>query len=108
MANTRGKRKEIEPVDEAMEKVDTTTSLANSKKTRGSELNAEGFISGIVNCQNLNVRKEPALGATILKIIQKGAKVTVIDSVSDAWYKVRVGNIETGFCMKEFINVPAK
>ena len=107
MANTRSKKKETAPADEVMEKVDTTTPPVKFKKARGSESNAEGFISGIVNCQNLNVRKEPALGATILKIIQKGTKVTVIDSVSDAWYKVRVGDIETGFCMKEFINVPA-
>lgn len=96
MANTRGKRKETAPVDEVMEKTDTTTAPVKANR------------KGTVNCQNLNVRKAPAMGSTILKIIPKDTKVTILDSVNDAWYKVRVGEIETGFCMKEFINVPAK
>lgn len=105
MANARGKRKEIEPVDEVMEKVDATTPIKKSKKASSSESHAEGFISGIVNCQNLNVRKEPSLGSTILKIIPKNTIVKVLEPISDTWYKVRVDEIETGFCMKEFITI---
>lgn len=105
MANTRGKKKETAPADEVMEKVDTTKPPVKSKKGIGAHANAEGYAAGTVNCQNLNVRKEPALGATILKIIPKGTIVTVLESANDTWYKVRVGEIETGFCMKEFIKL---
>lgn len=105
MENTRSKRKEIAPVDEVMEKVDTTTPPVKSKKRTGEMAHAEGYAEGTVICQNLNVRKEPALGATILKIIPKGTMVTILEPASDTWYKVRVGEIETGFCMKEFIKV---
>ena len=128
MANTRGKRKETAPVDEVMEKVDMTTPLADEimeketspvdevmeketspvkfEKGIGEHAMAEGYVTGTVNCQNLNVRKAPAMGSTILKIIPKDTKVTILGSVNDAWYKVRVGEIETGFCMKEFMQIP--
>ena len=105
MANTRSKKKEIAPADEVIEKVDTTTPPAKSKKRAGEMAHAEGYANGTVICQNLNVRKEPALGATILKIIPKDTIVTVLEPASDTWYKVRVGEIETGFCMKEFIKI---
>lgn len=105
MANTRSKKKETAPADEVMEKVDTTIPPVKSKKRAGEMVHAEVYAEGTVICQNLNVRKEPALGATILKIIPKGSIVTILESASDTWYKVRVGEIETGFCMKEFIKV---
>ena len=98
MANTRGKRKEVEPVDEVM-------NTAAAETTETAETEAPSNKKGTVICQNLNVRKAPAMGSTILKIIPKDTKLVILEAASDAWYKVRVGEIEDGFCMKEFIKV---
>ena len=107
MANTRSKKKETAPAGEAMEKVDTTTPPTKTTMVpgEGARANAEGYVTGTVICQNLNVRKAPAMGSTILKIIPKDTKLVILEAASDAWYKVRVGEIEDGFCMKEFIKV---
>lgn len=107
MANTRGKRKDSAPVDEAMEKVDTTIKPTKSTIVpgEGARANAEGHATGTVICDKLNVRKAPTKGSTVLKIISKDTKVKILDSANDVWYKVCVDNIGTGFCMKEFIKV---
>lgn len=94
MANTRGKRKETIPVDEVMENNKTVEETVPPTNKEGT-----------VKCQNLNVRKAPSMGATILQIISKGTKVEILDDVNDLWYKIRVGEIESGYCMKEFINI---
>lgn len=107
MANTRSKKKETAPAGEAIEKVDTTTPPTKTTiiPDEGARANAEGCVTGTVICQNLNVRKEPAMGTTILKTISKGTKVTILESASEEWYKVHVNGIGTGFCMKEFLKV---
>lgn len=94
MANTRGKRKETTPVDEVMENNKTVEETVPPKNKEG-----------IVNCQNLNVRKAPSMSATILKIISMGTKVEIIDDINDFWYRICVSDIEKGYCMKEFINI---
>lgn len=94
MANARGKRKEMLPVDEVMENNEMVTELMPPSNKEG-----------IVKCQNLNVRKAPSLGATILQIISNGTKVEILDEANELWYKIRVDKIESGYCMKEFINV---
>ena len=93
MANTRSKRKEVEPVDEVVNAVteETTEPKAPSNK------------KGVVICQNLNMRKAPTLGSAILRIIPKDTKVEILSDANETWYKVRIDDIGTGFCMKEFI-----
>ena len=98
MANTRGKRKEVEPVDEVM-------NTAAAETTETAETEAPSNKKGTVICQNLNVRKEPALGSAILRVITKGTEVEILDDADDTWYKVCVGDIGTGFCMKEFVKL---
>lgn len=114
MANTRGKRKENKPVDETIENSANTTvetiaeeitETAAEEMTETVELKAPTSQKGIVNCQNLNVRKAPTTGSTILRIIPKGTEVKILDDVNETWYKVRNPEIETGFCMKEFIDI---
>lgn len=94
MANTKGKKKETIPVSETTEIIKTVDEIAPLIVKEG-----------IVKCQNLNVRKAPSMGATILKIISMGTKVEIIDDINDLWYKIRVSDIEKGYCMKEFINI---
>lgn len=101
MANTRGKRKEIKPVDEVMntnEIVVDETDNSTSNTTNSSK-------KGIVKCSKLNIRKTPTKGSDILKIISEGTEVEILKDADDVWYKIRVGEIENGYCMKEFIKV---
>lgn len=98
MANTRGKRKETLPVDEAMNNIKNTPDDMTQIATPLTE-------NGIVNCHALNVRKAPSKEAAILTVIPKDAKVKILDNVNEKWYKVRVPENTTGFCMKEFITI---
>ena len=94
MANIKGKKKETIPVSETTEIIKTVDETVPSM-----------IKEGIVKCQNLNVRKAPSMSATILQIISIGTKVEILDDVNDLWYKIRVSDIEKGYCMKEFINI---
>ena len=91
MANARGKRKETKPIDEVIGNIENVDNTIPSNKI------------GVVNCQNLNVRKEPTTDSAILRIIPKDTKVEILSDENETWYKVRIGDIGTGFCMKEFI-----
>lgn len=87
----RGKRAETNPVDEA----------ANITE---EEIKA-AFSSGVVvNCQKLNVRKEPRSDAEIAAVIPTGTEVVVeIDGSVGDFYKIcTVAGIE-GFCVKSYI-----
>lgn len=95
MANTRGKKKEVEPVDEVVNAVteETTEPKAPSNK------------KGVVICQNLNMRKAPTLGSAILRILTKDTKIEILDDTIDGWYKIEAEGIGIGFCMSKYINV---
>lgn len=99
MANARGKRKETKPIDEVIGNIENTVDepIENADNTIPSNK------IGVVNCQNLNVRKAPTTDSTILRIIPKDTKVEILSDENETWYKVRIGDIGTGFCMKEFI-----
>ena len=101
MPNTRGKRKEILPVDEVM---DTNKTVADETTNATSNITFSSK-KGIVKCSKLNVRKEPTKCSDILKIISEGTEVEILKDAGDSWYKVRVGEIKNGYCMKEFIKV---
>lgn len=110
MANTRGKRKETQPVDEIMDQVkeETTEEVKETVKeetTETVEVKVPTLQKGVVKCHNLNVRKAPTTGATILRIIPKDTEVKILADVNETWYKVHIPEIETGFCMKEFIKI---
>lgn len=101
MANTRGKRKETKPVDEVMDTNETVVDETVNATSNTTPSNKKG----IIKCSKLNVRKAPTKGSDILKIISEGTEVEILKDAGDAWYKVRVGEIESGYCMKEFIKV---
>lgn len=109
MANTKGKRKDTKPVDEIMSVtenvVDKVADSVESTVEEKLEIKTPSNKYGVVTCQNLNVRKTPTTGSTILRIIPKDTKVKILDDVNETWYKVRIGEIENGFCMKEFITI---
>ena len=108
MANTRGKRKETKPVDEVMDMTEnmvTEETVAENTAEEKTETKPQSDKYGVVTCQNLNVRKAPTTASMILRIIPKDTEVKILSDVNESWYKVRVGEIENGFCMKKFISI---
>ena len=98
MTNAKGKRKETSPVDEVTNIKENIVEDKTETKTPAKKY-------GVVTCQHLNVREAPTTGASILLIIPKNTKVIILDDANEKWYKISVGEIGYGFCMKEFINI---
>lgn len=63
-------------------------------------------IMGVVDCNRLNVRKEPNTDGEILCEIKVGTSVVIDeDESTEDFYKIfTVSGIE-GFCMREFISI---
>lgn len=102
--NTRGKRKELDPIDEvAMEQPvieEVASEVAEEPKT-------DEFLDGIVhNCVKLNVRKNPSIDSDVIAVLneQDRIKVKDVDILSD-WYFIQLPNGEEGFSMKKYIAV---
>lgn len=99
----KGYKRDLSSIDEPVNTVDKTVAeeISFDENETASELNK----TGSVICKNLNVRKEPTKDSMILQIISKDTMVEILDDTDDIWYKIRVGEIGSGFCMKEFIKV---
>lgn len=61
-------------------------------------------LTGVVNCNKLNVREKSDIVANVIKVIDKGTYVQIVAEPTDAWYKVSLPDGTKGFCMKEFIS----
>lgn len=63
----------------------------------------------VANCEKLNVRKKPNVGADVVTIITRGTEVEIDKSKSTKeFYKVRSTSTTEGFdgyCMKKFISI---
>ena len=99
----KGCKIDLSSIDEPVNTVDETVTEETSfdENETASELNK----TGSVICKNLNVRKEPTKDSMILQIISKDTVVEILDDSNDIWYKIRIREIGSGFCMKEFIKV---
>ena len=99
----KGCKRDLSSIDESVNTVDETVADETSfdENETVSELNK----TGSVICKNLNVRKEPTKDSMILQIISKDTMVEILDDSNDIWYKIRIGEVGSGFCMKEFIKV---
>ena len=100
MPNIKDRKEVTLPVDEQVNKV----SIEESKK-EVAKMEAPSKKKGNVICQSLNMRKGPTIDSEILKILTKGTEVKILDDTDDIWYKVCVGGVGTGFCMREFIKL---
>lgn len=96
-------KRDLSSIDESVNTVDETVAEETSfdENETASELNK----TGSVICKNLNIRKEPTKDSMILQIISKDTVVEILDDSNDIWYKIRIGEAGSGFCMKEFIKV---
>ena len=102
--STRGKRKELDPIDEvAMEQ--PVIDEVESEVTE--ELKTDIFLDGIVhNCVKLNVRKNPSIDSDVITVLNEQDKIKVkdIDTLSD-WYFIQLPNGKEGFSMKKYVAV---
>lgn len=92
-----------------MEYKTTTTNAKTATKTttkRKTKNVNKDYVKGVVvNCERLNVRKQPNDKSEVLSIINKSDEVNVDLNVNnDQWFKVVVSDSE-GYCMKNYINV---
>lgn len=102
--STRGKRKELDPIDEVtMEQPvieEVVSEVIEEPKT-------DTFLDGIVhNCVKLNVRKNPSIDSDVIAVINEQDKIKVkdVDTLSD-WYFIRLPNCKEGFSMKKYVAV---
>ena len=100
MANIKDRKESISPANEQANKVSIEKSTTETIKTEATSKK-----KGNVICQSLNMRKEPTIDSEILRILTKGTEVKILDDTDDTWYKVCVGGVGTGFCMREFIKL---
>lgn len=70
------------------------------------EGNKKPLMGVVVNCMNLNIRKDPTQVSRSLDIISSDTVVTVCDNESvSGFYKVKAGDGISGYCMSEFIKL---
>lgn len=60
---------------------------------------------GTVNCSKLNVRQRPSLTSAVLKVLNMNDTVIITGKTNPVFYEIEVEDNETGFVMKEFINL---
>lgn len=102
--NTRGKRKELDPIDEVAMEQPVIEEVASEVT---EEPKTDTFLDGIVhNCVKLNVRKNPSIDSDVIAVLneQDRIKVKDVDTISD-WYFIHLPNGEEGFSMKKYIAV---
>lgn len=70
------------------------------------EGNKKSLMGVVVNCMNLNIRKDSTQESRSLGIIGSDTVVTVCDEESvSGFYKVKTGDGIIGYCMSEFIKL---
>lgn len=60
---------------------------------------------GTVNCARLNVRVSPMVNASVVCVLDCGAKVSITDDSDDVFYNIYTETGICGYCMKKFITV---
>ena len=69
------------------------------KKKSAKKTTIEGTV---VNCELLNIRKEPNLDAEKLGLIEKGAKVYISEVMNNGWLALNGG----GYVKSDFVYIP--
>lgn len=70
------------------------------------ERNKKPLMGVVVNCMNLNIRKDPTQESRSLNIISSDTAVTICDNEPvSGFYKVKTGDGIIGYCMSEFIKL---
>lgn len=92
-----------EPKDDKDDKVFVNEESSNDE-TISNSLEKYGTV---VNCDLLNVRREPNANSNILTVINADQKIKILDEL-DEFYRVLIDdpiNSYEGYCMKKFIKI---
>ena len=91
-------------ITEAEETNEPTTTVATPDPIPEPEPQPEPVFGTVANCTKLNIRKNPAAGATVVCVLDAGTKleIDVTRSTSD-WFKVSTVSGVDGYCMRKFI-----
>lgn len=104
MANRRNYSKistegaKAKPTEEA--KVESTLEAEATEKVE-SKPEVKIIKGVIVNCERLNVRKEPNINSEVLAILDKGTAVTIYGEENEFYKISHAGE----YCMKKYISV---
>ncbi len=98
--------KEEPVVEEKVEEV-AVPEVKEEKKDLGLETNvlSDPVVYGVIDCERLNVRREPKTGDNIIGVYNKGTKVTILKDLGE-WYSVELEKNSVrvrGFAMSKFI-----
>ena len=70
------------------------------------EAKPEPTIGSVVDCNTLNVRKEPSIESEVLCEISWSTELMVYeDESTDEFYKICTASGIEGYCMKKFISI---
>lgn len=74
------------------------------KKHESEETNTDQIIGIVVNCLNLNIRKEPSIDSDVILVIPALSKLMIdLDNSTDDWLSVCTETGFEGFCMKKYV-----
>lgn len=88
-----------ESVDEVKNEV-----IEEQESVANEPVKPKTVIGSVVDCELLNVRREPNAASEILTTIKVGETVKILDQDS-GFYKVQTNNGVIGFCMWNHINL---
>lgn len=94
---TVSKKETVKKKTTKSKSVDDLKSLADEKK----EVAVVRY--GITNCDDLRLRTAPNTDSQIIKMLQKGTQVEILDNANQDFYKVN-----GGYLMKRFVDIYEK
>ena len=74
-----------------------------NNSTNNNSNNNATVIETLVATANLNLRSGPSTSYSILGVVNKGDKVSVIEHTISNWYKVKLSNGKIGYCSSEYL-----
>ena len=101
MSNVKNDNKaSVSKKDTVEKKVVKTKSVDELKSIADEKKEVAAVRKGVVNIDNLRLRKGPNTDAEILELLQPGDEVEILEDVNHDFYKVK-----GGYLMKQFIDI---
>ena len=104
MANIKNDNKaSVSKKDTVEKKVVKTKNVDELKSIADEKKEVAAVRKGTVNIDNLRLRKGPNIDSEIIKQLQPGDKVEILEDANQEFYKVK-----GGYLMKQFIDIYEK
>lgn len=78
-------------------------SNSNSGNNSNDSNNNVTVIDSLIATANLNVRSGASTSNSIIGIIYKGDKVSIVERTNSNWYKVKLSNGKVGYCASTYL-----